>query len=92
MYKRKAFLHWYTEEGMDEQEFEESQINANDLINEYQLYQEAQNDTEAYSQKQQIVEENISYNANIEEVQKDHYHSQSLIESAISKYCSPIAE
>lgn len=38
MYKKKAFLHWYTEEGMDIQEFEEARQNLNDLISEYQQY------------------------------------------------------
>lgn len=41
MYRRKAFLHWYTGEGMDEMEFSEAENNTNDLISEYQQYQEA---------------------------------------------------
>ncbi|AQZ15218.1 TUB2 (YFL037W) [Zygosaccharomyces parabailii] len=41
MFKRKAFLHWYTSEGMDEMEFSEAESNMNDLISEYQQYQEA---------------------------------------------------
>jgi len=41
MFKRKAFLHWYTSEGMDEMEFTEAESNMNDLISEYQQYQEA---------------------------------------------------
>nr|AJA30090.1 beta-tubulin [Agmasoma penaei] len=40
MFERKAFLHWYTSEGMDEMEFTESQSNLIDLISEYQQYQE----------------------------------------------------
>lgn len=40
MFRRKAFLHWYTNEGMDEMEFTEAQSNMNDLIAEYQQYQE----------------------------------------------------
>merc|ERR1712159_968635 len=36
----KAFLHWYTGEGMDEMEFTESESNMNDLVSEYQ-YQDA---------------------------------------------------
>lgn len=39
MYRRKAFLHWYTGEGMDEMEFSEAESNMNDLISEYQQYQ-----------------------------------------------------
>jgi tubulin beta len=41
MFKRKAFLHWYTGEGMDEMEFTEAESNLNDLIAEYQQYQDA---------------------------------------------------
>ena len=37
----QAFLHWYTGEGMDEMEFTEAESNMNDLISEYQQYQEA---------------------------------------------------
>jgi len=44
MFKRKAFLHWYTGEGMDEMEFTEAESNMNDLISEYQQYQEAVNE------------------------------------------------
>jgi len=42
MFRRKAFLHWYTGEGMDEMEFTEAESNMNDLVSEYQQYQEAQ--------------------------------------------------
>ncbi|KAJ7082877.1 beta-tubulin 2 [Mycena belliarum] len=42
MYKRRAFLHWYTGEGMDIMEFSEAESNSQDLIAEYQQYQEAQ--------------------------------------------------
>ena len=33
MFRRKAFLHWYTGEGMDEMEFTEAESNMNDLVN-----------------------------------------------------------
>ncbi|XP_008482229.2 tubulin beta chain-like, partial [Diaphorina citri] len=46
MYKRKAFLHWYLGEGMDEMEFTEAASNVLDLISEYQQYQEAAVDDE----------------------------------------------
>jgi len=39
MFHRKAFLHWFTEEGMDEMEFTEAESNMNDLVAEYQQYQ-----------------------------------------------------
>jgi len=47
MFRRKAFLHWYTGEGMDEMEFTEAESNMHDLISEYQQYQDAQIEEEA---------------------------------------------
>eukprot|EP01083_Nonionella_stella_P164265 543108_1 len=41
MYKRRAYLHWYTAEGMDEMEFQESDKNVRDLVTEYQDKQDA---------------------------------------------------
>ena len=38
MFRRKAFLHWYTGEGMDEMEFTEAESNLNDLDSEYLIY------------------------------------------------------
>lgn len=40
MFRRKAFLHWYTNEGMDESEFTEAESNIQDLITEYQQHEE----------------------------------------------------
>ncbi|XP_072908195.1 tubulin beta chain-like isoform X1 [Hemitrygon akajei] len=40
MFRRKAFLHWYTGEGMDEFEFTDAEADVLDLITEYQYYQE----------------------------------------------------
>ncbi|KAK9889340.1 hypothetical protein WA026_004615 [Henosepilachna vigintioctopunctata] len=42
MFKRKAFLHWYLGEGMDENEFTEAESRVIDLISEYQQYQEVE--------------------------------------------------
>lgn len=41
MFKRKAFLHWYKGEGMDELEFSEAESNMADLVSEYQQYGDA---------------------------------------------------
>mmetsp|Transcript_34709 Transcript_34709/g.81845 ORF Transcript_34709/g.81845 Transcript_34709/m.81845 type:complete len:446 (-) Transcript_34709:384-1721(-) len=49
MFRRKAFLHWYTGEGMDEMEFTEAESNLNDLVSEYQQYQDAMADEEDLS-------------------------------------------
>jgi tubulin beta len=40
MFRRRPF-HWYTGEGMDEMEFTEAESNLNDLVSEYQQYQDA---------------------------------------------------
>jgi len=41
MFKRKAFLHWYTDEGMEEMEFHEAESNVGDLVDEYEQYANA---------------------------------------------------
>ncbi|KAJ3526159.1 hypothetical protein NM208_g11322 [Fusarium decemcellulare] len=58
MFRRKAFLHWYTGEGMDEMEFTEAESNMNDLVAEYQQYQEAGiDDDEQEYDEEEIPEE-----------------------------------
>ncbi|KAF9611221.1 hypothetical protein IFM89_027771 [Coptis chinensis] len=51
----KVFLHWYIGEGMNEMEFTEAECNMNDLVSEYQQYQDA------------IVEEEVDYEDDVEE-------------------------
>jgi len=46
LYKKKAFLHWYKGEGMDEMEFQEADKNLRDLVTEYQDKQDAVVDDE----------------------------------------------
>ncbi|KAJ1982639.1 structural constituent of cytoskeleton [Dimargaris verticillata] len=48
MFRRKAYLHWYTDEGMDEMEFTEAESNMVDLISEYLQYQDATIDDDAH--------------------------------------------
>merc|ERR1712071_689983 len=52
MYRRKAFLHWYKGEGMDEKEFQEADKNVRDLITEYQDKQEATYEEEGESDEE----------------------------------------
>merc|ERR1712072_1515406 len=54
MYRRKAFLHWYTGEGMDEMEFTEAESNLKDLISEYQQYQDATIEEELEFEKGEV--------------------------------------
>ncbi|PAA72599.1 hypothetical protein BOX15_Mlig011676g3 [Macrostomum lignano] len=57
MFKRKAFLHWYTNEGMDDHEFMESESNVNDLVSELQQYQDATADDEGeYEEEEEELE------------------------------------
>ncbi|GFY80145.1 tubulin beta-2B chain [Trichonephila inaurata madagascariensis] len=59
MFRRKAFLHWYTGEGMDEMEFTEAESNMNDLVSEYQQYQEASVDDEGDFEEEEVVDEGV---------------------------------
>ena len=43
-FRKRESLHWYTELGIDEMDFLESQSNINDLISEYQQYQDSTDD------------------------------------------------
>jgi len=52
MFRRKAFLHSYTGEGMDEMEFTEAESNMNDLVAEYQQYGEALADDEEFYEEE----------------------------------------
>jgi len=53
MYRRKAFLHWYKGEGMDEMEFQEADKNVRDLITEYQDKEAAQYEDEEESEDEE---------------------------------------
>ena len=53
MFRRKAFLHWYTGEGMDEMEFTEAESNMNDLVSEYQQYQDATAEEDEYEDEEE---------------------------------------
>jgi tubulin beta len=63
MFRRKAFLHWYTGEGMEEIEFTEAESNLADLISEYQQYQEATVDED-------VLDGEEEDNTIVEDVQK----------------------
>ncbi|KAM0324122.1 hypothetical protein ACHAQA_008314 [Verticillium albo-atrum] len=60
MFRRKAFLHWYTAEGMDEMEFTEAESNMNDLLSEYQQYQEAGIDDEELEEYEEEEPEGLA--------------------------------
>nr|AGM32401.1 beta tubulin-3 [Coptotermes formosanus] len=41
MYARRAFIHWYVNEGLETVEFDEARSNMTDLIAEYEMYENA---------------------------------------------------
>jgi tubulin beta len=66
MFRRKAFIHWYIGEGMDDMEFTEAESNVNDLVAEYQQYEEAGMDDEMgeeeeYEEEEEEYEEEEMY-------------------------------
>ncbi|XP_026747962.1 tubulin beta chain-like [Trichoplusia ni] len=64
MFRRKAFLHWYTGEGMDEMEFTEAASNMADLISEYQQYQEAMvDDDDVFDEEEELAQEEYAEQA-----------------------------
>lgn len=76
MFRRKAFLHWYTGEGMDEMEFTEAESNMNDLVSEYQQYQEATVDD--YEYPEDVDEEEIESGHHNGEVPQLHLASSPI--------------
>merc|ERR1712115_534978 len=76
MYKRKAFLHWYKGEGMDEMEFQEADKNVRDLITEYQDKQDAVVDLDGDGDEDdddEDDEEDGDEDENDEEEEEDDY-------------------
>ena len=56
-------MHWYTGEGMDINEFTEAESNIQDLVSEYQQFQDARADVE---------EEEVAGEAEVEPADKEH--------------------
>lgn len=46
MFRRRAFVHWYTSEGMDVSEFGEAEGDIHDLVSEYQQFQDVKAELE----------------------------------------------
>lgn len=67
MFNRKAYVHWYTQEGMDVQEFEEAAANVRDLISEYEQYEAMGIDHDGgdVDDEAEIIYEKASRNNNV---------------------------
>ena len=61
MFRRKAFLHWYIGEGTDEIEVTEAESNMNDLVSEYQQYQDATAEEESLTKKMANMAWDLEY-------------------------------
>ncbi|MBN3307429.1 TBB1 protein, partial [Amia calva] len=59
MFRRKAFVHWWTGKSMDEMEFTEAESNMNDLVSEYQKYQDAMAEEEGEFEEEEEGEEPV---------------------------------
>ncbi|CEL62525.1 Tubulin beta-2 chain OS=Suillus bovinus GN=TUBB2 PE=2 SV=1 [Rhizoctonia solani AG-1 IB] len=84
MFKRSAYLHWYTAEGMDQMEFTEAESNLMDLVAEYQQYQ----DVAAMEDEEVAYEQAVGYGQEISyeqeyasEVPSEAFEGQSYAET-----------
>eukprot|EP00457_Paulinella_chromatophora_P004826 gb/GEZN01004839.1/.p1 GENE.gb/GEZN01004839.1/~~gb/GEZN01004839.1/.p1 ORF type:complete len:461 (+),score=76.59 gb/GEZN01004839.1/:35-1417(+) len=71
MFRRKAFIHWYIGEGMDDMEFTEAESNVNDLVAEYQQYEEAGMDDEIGAEEEEQFEEEGEFGAEEEQFEEE---------------------
>ena len=56
MFRKKAFLHFYINEGMDEMEFTEAESNLSDLVSEYQNSQDESSSKRGETEEEGEVE------------------------------------
>merc|ERR1711933_480029 len=54
LFERKSFINRYTQEGMDEMEFNEAHSNIVDLVDEYQQYQDIKAEDEIECENDQV--------------------------------------
>ena len=70
MFRRKAFLHWYTGEGMDPMEFTEAESNMNDLISEMVQYQDAPTEDD-YDNESEYDRRSAAYREEMEQTSRE---------------------
>ena len=56
MFRQKSFLHGYFGEGVDKMDFTEAESNMNDLVSEYQQYEEAAAEDEYFDENPDMEE------------------------------------
>merc|ERR1711935_81245 len=85
MMKAKAYVHWYTQEGMDLAEFQEALSNVQDLIGDYQQYQEAGIDDEGDDDDAMDLEDVDGQIISSAQSSKFHKEAMSSLHSFTSK-------
>ena len=60
MYRRKAFLHWYLNEGMDEQSFEEAHDRMTHLIESYNHFENTQDSPSSCEETEMLINQNAA--------------------------------
>lgn len=85
MMKAKAYVHWYTQEGMDLAEFQEALSNVQDLIGDYQQYQEAGIDDEGDDDDAMDLEDEDAQIISSTQRNKFHKEAMSSLHSFTSK-------
>ena len=78
MLKAKAYVHWYTQEGMDLAEFQEALSNVRDLIADYQQYQEASADLELDDDDAMSLEDDDHLQINSSGGKQNNFHKQAM--------------
>lgn len=83
MFRKKAFLHWYTGEGMDESEFTEAYGNLVDLVAEYDQYQYAKIDDtveDYYAPDIGSIDGTVDYEYEPEEVYSEDVYEEDVFD------------
>nr|AIL82370.1 beta-tubulin 1 [Dientamoeba fragilis] len=57
MYSRRAYIHWYVNEGLETVEFDEASSNMLDLIQEYEMYETAKAEDDDENAEEEIAED-----------------------------------
>ena len=85
MYRRSAFIHWYTGEGLEQSEFLEAHDNVEDLCHEYALYQEPETNESSGEEENYVPQTSISNNYKFS-YQLNHYLDGNIPVIPPSKY------
>jgi len=75
MFRRKAFLSWYTGEGMEEMEFTEAESNLTDMINEYEQFEHIHETSNEGDVEEDEIEEQVNGDGRSEQSEQSDPHT-----------------